>query len=268
MSASHARPRLHFVSHGDGFPVLAVHGWTPDHRLMTGCLEPVFAHRSGYRRLYPDLPGMGRSPAGTAASSDDVLAALDDFIAEHIGAESFLVIGESYGGYLARAIACARPQQVRGLALICPVGTAVRRANRTLPPHTVIEADPQLIAGLPEADADYPDVAVIQNAETLRRFRDEVRPGLALADTAALERIARRWELSAEPEAAGGFDGPSLILTGRQDSSTGFADTYPLLPHYPRASFAVLDRAGHNLQFERPELFDSLMAEWLDRVGV
>ncbi|CAM02087.1 hypothetical protein SACE_2808 [Saccharopolyspora erythraea NRRL 2338] len=38
------------------------------------------------------------------------------------------------------------------------------------------------------------------------------------------------------------------------------------MPHYPRASFAVLDVAGHNLPIEQPELFGALVLEWLDRV--
>ena len=33
------------------------------------------------------------------------------------------LIGESYGGYLARALVRERPDQVLGLALICPIGT-------------------------------------------------------------------------------------------------------------------------------------------------
>ena len=82
-----------------GAPVLALHGWTPDHRQMMGCLEPVFDRRPGYRRLYPDLPGMGGSPAGSAASSDDLLSAVREFVVTAIGNEPFLLIGESYGGY-------------------------------------------------------------------------------------------------------------------------------------------------------------------------
>jgi pimeloyl-ACP methyl ester carboxylesterase len=57
-----------------------------------------------------------------------------------------------------------------------------------------------------------------------------------------------------------------LILAGRQDSSTGFAEQFSLLPHYPRASYAVLDMAGHNLQIEQPTLFAALVNEWLDRI--
>jgi hypothetical protein len=41
---------------------------------------------------------------------------------------------------------------------------------------------------------------------------------------------------------------------------------FALLPHYPRATFAVLDVAGHNLKMEQPHLFGALMDEWLDRV--
>jgi pimeloyl-ACP methyl ester carboxylesterase len=35
---------------------------------------------------------------------------------------------------------------------------------------------------------------------------------------------------------------------------------------YPRGSYVVLDRAGHNLQIEQPIVFNALVNEWLDRV--
>ncbi|WP_328610931.1 alpha/beta hydrolase [Amycolatopsis sp. NBC_00345] len=259
---------LHHLEHGTGRPVLAVHGWTPDHRLMTGCLEPVFATRPGYRRIYPDLPGMGRSPAGRARGSDDLLEALGGLVDELFGDEPFLLIGESYGGYLARGLARERPGQVLGLALVCPVGPPVPHAGRVVPGHVVLRADPELIAGLDPAEAaEYTGVAVVQSAETLARFRADVAPGLAVADRAALLRMAPGWPLAVAPETGPPYRKPALIVCGRQDSSTGYADQYALLEHYPRASYAVLDRAGHNLQFEQPALFEALVGDWLDRVA-
>jgi pimeloyl-ACP methyl ester carboxylesterase len=260
---------LHHVAFGAGTPLLALHGWSPDHRLMTGCLEPVFASRPAYRRIYPDLPGMGRTPAPeSVASSDDILDALLTFVDEQLGAEPFLLVGESYGGYLARAIAGARPGQVAGLALICPIGTALEPAARTLPEHTVLHAEPGLVDALSADEAaDYTEITVVQTPETLRRFLADVAPGLAAADPAALARIRARWRLSREPEAGPAYQRPTLIVTGRQDSAVGYADQYALLPHYPRASYVVLDRAGHNLQFEQPALFEALLSEWLDRVA-
>ena len=39
-----------------------------------------------------------------------------------------------------------------------------------------------------------------------------------------------------------------------------------ILERFPRATFAVLDLAGLNLQIEQPQLFHALINEWLDRV--
>jgi pimeloyl-ACP methyl ester carboxylesterase len=256
---------VHFVEHGAGVPVLAIHGWTPDHRLMLGCLEPLFETRSGYRRLYPDLPAMGKSPANDVKSSDDVLAAVEEFIDAEIGAEPFLLIGESYGGYLARALAHRRPDQVRGLALICPTGTKLPAAERTVPEFEVRRSDGVVLD--PELAAQFDGMAVVRTAETARRFAEEILPGLELADRAAMARIQLDWELSAGPE-LGVYERPALFLTGRQDNITGYEDVYALLPHYPYASFAVLDTAGHNLQIEQPVLFNALMGEWLDRAAL
>ena len=64
---------VHYVEEGSGTPILALHGWAVDHRLMSGSMERLFGDCSGYRRIYPDLPGMGRTPAlDTINSSDDL----------------------------------------------------------------------------------------------------------------------------------------------------------------------------------------------------
>ncbi|MFI6677075.1 alpha/beta fold hydrolase [Kribbella sp. NPDC050469] len=258
---------LHHESFGAGVPVLALHGWTPDHRLMTGCLEPVFADVPGYRRHYPDLPGMGQTPAGDIDSSDGIMAELRTFIDEQIGAEPFLLIGESYGGYLARGLIAERPEQVLGLALICPIGTALMHADRTVPEHVALRTEPGVLESL-EEDEDFTEIAVVQTAAALHAYRSDIAPGLAAADTAALDRIQKNsWALTIAPESGPAYQRPTLIVCGRQDSVTGYEDQYALLPHYPRATYAVLDVAGHNLQLEQPELFGALIREWLDRTA-
>ena len=259
---------LHHVRLGEGTPVLALHGWTPDHRLMTGCLEPIFAGLPGYRRLYPDLPGMGLSPAGSIDSSDGIMAALREFIDTEIGDEPFIVIGESYGGYLARGLIAERPDQILGLGLICPIGVALEHADRTVPEHVVLESDPAVIASLsPEEREDFTEITVLQTDVVLRQYQQDVVPGLDAADTEAMARIRKNWALTIAPESGPVYTKPSLILCGRQDSATGYADQFPLLAHYPRATYAVLDLAGHNLQIEQPALLDVLIRDWLTRVS-
>src|SRR3954466_3364194 len=118
---------VHYVEHGDGRPVLVLHGAGVDHREAEACFEPVFDRVAGLRRIYPDLPGMGRTIApGTLHSADDVLDTLLDFADEVMGGAAHLLIGHSAGAYYAQAIAGRRPAQVAGLALVCPLLSGVR----------------------------------------------------------------------------------------------------------------------------------------------
>jgi pimeloyl-ACP methyl ester carboxylesterase len=259
---------VHYAQQGGGTPVLALHGAGVDHREIMGALEPLFADRPGYRRLYPDLPGMGHTPAPeTIDSNDAVVELLLGLVDAVIGQEAFLVVGHSYGGYLARAIANRRPRQVVGLALMCSTDGQADEDER--PPHVVLHAadDLDLDAVEPAMAAEFRSYLVVQTPETLRRFQETVAPGVALVDQAALERVFARWQLRAAPEQAPAYANPTLILAGRQDATVGYAGSWGLLEHYPRATFAVLDRAGHALLHEQVGLVTALLVEWLDRVA-
>lgn len=68
---------VHAVEHGTGRPVLVLHGAGVDHREAEECFEPALDGVAGLRRVYPDLPGMGRTIAPeTVRSADDVLDTL------------------------------------------------------------------------------------------------------------------------------------------------------------------------------------------------
>jgi pimeloyl-ACP methyl ester carboxylesterase len=62
------------------------------------------------------------------------------------------------------------------------------------------------------------------------------------------------------------FRGPALFVLGRQDAVVGFRGVFELMDAYPRASVAILDRAGHALPWEQEVVFRRLVAEWLSRV--
>ena len=93
-------------------------------------------------------------------------------------------------------------------------------------------------------------------------------PGLRGADPSVLHRIEAGYGLSAEPEAIHPepFTAPSLFLFGRQDDVVGFEDGWSFRDHYPRASYVVLDAAGHNAHLERPSLTGALISDWLLRM--
>ena len=138
--ASLGGTRLHYVTIGEGEPVLFLHGWGGDAASMAHDLEPVFAGLPGWRRVYLDLPGRGGSPATSdVVSAGDLLDVIMRFVDEVIGVHRFSVIGASYGGLFARAIAHQFPERLTGLCLIAP---RIRVDGATdLPERTVIVAD-------------------------------------------------------------------------------------------------------------------------------
>ncbi len=260
---------IYYETCGDGIPVLMIHGFYPDHRIMKGCMEPIFASRPGWKRIYFDLPGMGRTRGEPWIDcSDKVLEVVLAFIDHILPNQSFLVAGESYGGYLARALVLKKRESVDGLLLICPL-VVPDGEKRSLPERRIIVEDQTLMSEMDESDDDeFASTAVIQTRGNWDRFRDEILVALKVADTTYLERLRSQgypfsFDVDSPREQ---YDKPVLIVAGRQDTSVGYRDAWSIIENYPRATLAVLDSAGHNLQIEQAQVFTALVSEWLDRV--
>jgi len=193
----------------------------------------------------------------------DVVLQLIDAVAP---GQRFAVAGASYGGYLARGVVHQREGQVDGLLLIVPVIEPDRR-KRTLPKHQVLKENEEFLAALAPDEQWIRELAVVQSLGLLTYQRDWIIPAIAKADHEFLKRLeannAFTFDVDTLPEP---FPGPSLFLTGRYDHWCGYHDTYRILENYPRATVAMLDRAGHALTYEQNILFKSLVNEWLDRV--
>ena len=255
METEEGRIAVHHVEHGAGRPVLVLHGAGVDHREAEACFEPVFGGVAGLRRIYPDLPGMGRTVApDRLRSAEGVLDAMLDFAGEVTHGTPYLLVGHSAGAYFAQAMAVRQPGQVAGLALVCPLLSC----PRVVPEHRVVVGSGEI------GDDGFRSYFVVQSPAMLERYERFVRPAAALVDQAALDRIGERWELAGDQ--APPYEGATLIVAGRLDSTVGYAAAADLVDHYPHASLAVVDDAGHALPHEQPDLLRALVAEWLARV--
>ncbi|HDR4460091.1 TPA: alpha/beta hydrolase [Bacillus cereus] len=256
---------------GEGKPVIIIHGCAPDHRLMMKCMESVFQKYEGYKRIYIDLPGMGKSNAPNwINSSDRIVEVLITFIEEIISTEKFLLVGESYGGYLAKGILAKMFERVSGLLLVCPVVVA-EPEKRILPDKQVIVQDEEFLNTLTSTEREeFCELAVIANEYTYKRFKEEIKPGLDVANYEFIERLQKNYSLTMDFQHEK-YENPVLLLTRRQDISVGYQNIIEIIEEiieeYPRATLAVLDMAGHNLQIEQPELFESLVGEWIRRTN-
>jgi pimeloyl-ACP methyl ester carboxylesterase len=246
---------VHYVEIGDGAPVLVLHGAGVDHREAVACFEPALGASGGHRRIYPDLPAMGRTRApARLQSADDILDVLIGFADEIVGPHPVLLVGHSAGAYYAQGFAARQPDRVAGLALICPLLAGVR----DVPEHRPVVSNDDL------GDEEFRAYFVVQTPAMLERYERLVAPALALVDSAVMTRIGERWELTL-PEAI--YDGPTLVVAGRRDSTVGYAAAVDLLDRYPAATLAVLDHAGHALPHEQPTLLAELIREWLLRIA-
>ena len=241
---------IFYKEYGEGVPVLCLHGYTLDHRVMEGCVEPVLGALNGYKRIYLDLPGMGQTPSSpNIKNADDMLDLLKKFINKIIGEEEFLLVGESYGGYLSMGLIHAQ-QRIKGLFLICPC-TIADVEKRHLP------------------SADEMAVPLVETTKTLERYEKEIQPGLSAADktfTSKYRKEGYGFSFADEMDNIK-FHFPACIVLGRQDDAVGYMDALKLIQNFTRATFVVSDSTSHNLQIERTDLFETCFFDWIERLG-
>jgi len=262
--------KIYYEIIGNGKPILMIHGFAPDHRLMKGCMETIFENRGNYKRIYFDLPGMGKTIAPQwLNNSDQMLDIVLEFIDKIIPEQKFLIASESYGCYLARGVLLKKFSQIEGILFICPLIIPLPE-KRDLPKKIkVIRKDPEFISSLNTLDAqELEEALVIKNRDVWERYKEEVYSGLKIVDQDFMNRVfPANYEFSFEVDnLLQLYDKPTLFLLGKQDITVGYRDAWKIIENYPRATFVILDEAGHNLQIEKTNLFTSLVNDWLDRI--
>ncbi len=219
-----------------------LHGSPSDHSRALAQVEPSFEGRHGWRRVYPDLPGHGRTPGSSKIRDmDDYLRTMLAFVDEVSAGKRFCIGGISFGAYLALGIVRKRRRRIAGLLLSVPEIYHSPTEDRLDEQH-----------GTP-------------SIQTPR----EVAPTLPsyVEDTAWLEGLPFR-DVSIDlyrghpPVRA-----PALLLFGRRDAPFRAERYWRVLRDFPEATFAVLGGAGHRLWTDRNEVACALTRDWLDRVA-
>ena len=260
---------VHYEAFGDGRPLVVLPGWPDDWQVPADYLEPVFRGRPGWRRFYLDLPGRGRTRGEPwITSNDQVLEIVLGVIDRLIPGERFVIAGHSAGAYLARAILSRRMTMVDGLLQVVPV-ISLDGANDPLPAQVTLVPDEALVERMvaelgPELAASFARALVVQSPGIYERFKT-LLPGILDTDHEFLTKLDEAVSFAVDPPPEP-FSAPALFVLGRQDSVVGYRAALDLIEQYPRATVAVLDRAGHVLPWEQPDLFAALVREWLGRV--
>jgi pimeloyl-ACP methyl ester carboxylesterase len=108
--------RLHYVTLGQGKPVILLHGW-PQTWYEWRLIMPLLADR--YQLIAPDLRGLGASSRPlTGYDKKTVAHDLWQLMHDHLGHEKFAVVGHDVGAVVAFRLAADHPEAVTRLVLL------------------------------------------------------------------------------------------------------------------------------------------------------
>lgn len=253
---------LAYEQHGSGRPLYFLHGMSLDRHNLLDVYEPWLQH-APYRRYYLDLPGMGETPGAGFASSDAVLATVQAFIQQTAQGSRPLIVGHSYGGYLALGL-LHEALPVAGLFVTCPVVAA--DAAKRHPARHQTQAAP---TGASAAYREYLATNVVINDATWQAYQRQIMPGKAAFDAALWQQIktSKRYAFSFEaqlPALVQHSDALLQMVLGAQDNVVGTQDQLAL--RGPRLAATVVPEAGHNVLIDAPAAvhaaFDAWLAQW------
>ena len=111
---------LHYEAHGDGPPVLLVHGGVANGAMTWSEQQPL---ASRWKLIVIDRPGYGTSsPVEREDFAVDahLVAGILERALEFGGADRLHLVGNSYGGVICLLAAAMRPEAVRSLTVIEP----------------------------------------------------------------------------------------------------------------------------------------------------
>ncbi len=257
--------RTNYLHAGEGPPVLLIHGSGPGVSAWVNWrlnLEALAAHHTVYA---PDVVGFGFTdrPEGFIYDADSWKAHLVGFV-DALGLEKFSVVGNSFGGGMALALAAGLPDRVDKLVLMGAVGV---RFDITEGLDRVWGYEPSEAAmrGLIDLFAFDPDL--VSDEIVQARYQASIRPGFqeSFAAMFPAPRQAALDGISLADEVIQSLPHETLILHGRDDRVIPVANALRLLELIDRSECHLFGRCGHWTQIEYAEQFNSLVSDFLAR---
>jgi pimeloyl-ACP methyl ester carboxylesterase len=245
---------------GDGPAILLIHGYPLDHTIWSPQLEAL----DGWRRIAPDLRGMGQSDApdlgyGMATYASDLAALLDT-----LGVERVVLCGLSMGGYVAFEFLRRWRERVSGLVLIATRAgpdTAEGKRARDAAAAQAREGGAGVIADamLPKMLAPSAPEALVKRVRALMAATPV--PGIV----GALGAMRDRPDSTALLPTLAGL--PALVIAGGSDQLMPVSEMSAMAAAIPGARLVVAPGAGHLPTLEAPSVVTDALRAFLANPG-
>jgi proline iminopeptidase len=269
-AAAHFRqkPTMIILHGGPGF----------DHTYLRPWLDPV---SEVAQLVYVDERGCGRSARHTheyyqlGIMADDIVS-----LCASLGIEHPIVLGQSFGGFVALSIATRHPDFASGIVLF-----------DTAPAWTGgydLDALEQLVGGARGKELReiaYRESTGVATEAELKRFDQEIMPlywhqgfkeeylremfdnSLINMDIATymMGTLSREYDL--RPHLAG-IKIPALVLQGRHDWVTPMSGAQEMMQGIPNVQLHIFEHSGHMVFMEEPAELVTVLNNWITSKGI
>jgi proline iminopeptidase len=205
--------------------------------------------------------------------ADDAAALLD-----HLDVDRAIVLGHSYGGFIAQEFALRHGDRLTGLVLVdtTPGQLGTGEVEDSIEPGPPIPDELlALFATLPATDEEF---AAGVPATLPYYFHDRGNPTVLEAAHAMtdgtrfrVEPMVRGFEVLAGWSSVNRLDtitAPTLVIVGRHDLHTSWPQsTSRIGPRIPGAEVVVFENSAHFPWVEESEAFFAVLEEWLAKVA-
>ncbi len=243
------RVQFRMRGNADGEPLLMLHGWGGNSLSFMGAGSLL---EERYQTLAPDLPGFGFSEAPPAAwGSADYARAIAE-LPKSAGYESVNVIGHSFGGKVALALATAYPELVKKLVIVAsPIVT--------MPPEPGVRSRSRRFATLRRVASLLPPLRERMLSWGRERFGSEDYKSAGVLRPTLVRVVNEDWRASLASVGV-----PVLLIWGSADTEVPLRVAEEAIGELTDARLVTLDGAGHFPFLDQPEAFAEAVTSFLE----
>jgi 2-hydroxymuconate-semialdehyde hydrolase len=248
---------------GTGFPVLLIHGSGPGVSAWANWRLTIPVLAAQRRVIAPDMVGFGYSerPAG-------VLYNMDTWVAQAVGLLDALkieqadLVGNSFGGGLALALAIRHPKRVRRLVLMGSAGVSFPITEGL---DAVWGYQPSIANMRKLLDIFAYDRTLMSDELAELRYKASILPGFQEAFESMFPAPRQNGveSLASREEDIRALPHETLVIHGREDKVLPLSNSLTLSAWIVRSQLHVFGRCGHWTQIEHAARFTQLVGNFL-----
>jgi 3-oxoadipate enol-lactonase len=251
---------IHYDVHGEGEPLICVHGLACDRRAWVLQIGP-FQER--FKAVFFDNRDVGQSSLATddystADMAQDVLA-----LADHLELDTFHLLGVSLGGMVSQQVALAAPERVRTLTLAVTHG-GVQRAGRlrgrllgSYARHLPLEDRVDNLLYLCYTEAFF------ENEQAFEFMRNALLENPYPQPAEAFARQAAAGAHHDLRDRLGELEMPVHVIGASRDLMIPVWKSEELAALIPGAKLTIIEGQGHGVLWEAADRFNAAVTEFL-----